>query len=143
MEEHTTIKACFFMLACVVSGGILADNHPIKDMVFHWAPIPHVVSKGPLLSVNRRVTDIMAVMTLITALASLLGTCMYLEWARCRRLSKGWGWGPTGWLGWLRRWPRSISILSINPSLTSTHAFTHTQTPHSQARACNGRIRVH
>lgn len=79
MEEYTTIKACFFTLACVVSGGILADNHPIQNMAIQWAPIPHVVSKGPPLSVNRRVTDIMAVMTLITGLASLLGACMFLE----------------------------------------------------------------
>lgn len=89
MEQYTTIKACFFTLACIVAGGILADNHPLKDLSIQWVPFPHVISKAPLLSVNRRVTDIMAVMTLITAFASLFGTCR--DWAMGRgRMTGDW-----------------------------------------------------
>lgn len=58
------IRASFFVLSCLTAGAILVDNHPVRD----WS-----LARVRAVGINRMVTDIMAVLLLMTAFISLFG----------------------------------------------------------------------
>lgn len=73
MGTNSIVQASFFVLACAVAGAILTDNHPLQELSVQWRPIPHLVFAGRPLGVNRRVTSVMAGLTILSAFASVLG----------------------------------------------------------------------
>ena len=61
----------FFLVACVVSGGILVDNHPLSRLSIRWFPVPRIIA--PRNPITRKVTDVLALLSIATAMVSLFG----------------------------------------------------------------------
>ena len=71
MQPRTTVKITLFVLSCFVSGAIFMDNHPLKKLSFRLWPFPHI--SYPVVGITRRVTDVMALLSVTTAIVCLFG----------------------------------------------------------------------